>query len=57
MVTTFVGSVGSRTQDVWKFLEASQLEGDVRLAELQHSSLKKKKRGSPFMFTLLFTDL
>ena len=42
MVTTFVRSVGSRTQGVWKFLEeASQLEGDVRLAELQHSSFKK----------------
>ena len=41
-MTTFVCSVGSRTQDVWKFLEeASQLEGDVRLAELRHSSLKK----------------
>ena len=42
MVTTFVRAVGSRTQDVWKFLEeASQLDADVRLAELQHSSFKK----------------
>ena len=42
MVTTIVHSVGNRTQGVWKFLEeASQLEGDVRLAELRHSSLKK----------------
>ena len=42
MVTTFVRAVGSQTQGVCKFLEeASQLDVDVRLAELQHSSFKK----------------
>ena len=42
MVTTFVRAVGSRTQGEWKFLEeASQLDADIRLAELQHSSFKK----------------
>ena len=42
MVTTFVRSIGSRTHGVWKFLEEdSQLERDVRLAELQHYSFKK----------------
>ena len=42
MVTTFVHSVGSQTQGVWKFLEeASQLDAGVRLVELRHSLLKK----------------
>ena len=42
MVTTFVHSVGSRTHNIWKFLEeASQLRAGVRLAELQHPSLNK----------------
>ena len=33
MVTTFVHSVGSRTQGVWKFLEkASETDAGARLA-------------------------
>ena len=42
MVTTFIHSAGSQTQDVCKFLEkASQNNAGVRLAELKHPSLKK----------------
>ena len=42
MVSTFVCSAGSRNQEVWKFLEkVSQTDAGVRLAELEHSSLKK----------------
>ena len=42
MVTILVRSIDSRTQRVWKFLEtASQTDAGVRLAELQHLSLKK----------------
>ena len=42
MVTTFVRSVGGRTLGVWKFPETtSQTDTGVRLAELEHPSLKK----------------
>ena len=60
MVTTFVRSVGSRTQGVWDFLnKASQTDAGVRLAGLEHPSLKKMfvRPESRFMFTLLFTSL
>ena len=37
MVTTFIRSGGSRTQNMWKFLEkASQTDAGVRLLELEH---------------------
>ena len=42
IVTTFVRSVGDRTQSVWNFLEAAcHTDAGVRLAELEHPSLKK----------------
>ena len=42
MVTTFVRSAGDRTKGVWKFLSTvCQTDTDMKLAELEHSSLKK----------------
>ena len=42
MVTTFVRSAGDRTKGVWKFLStACQTDTGIKLAELEHSSLKK----------------
>ena len=42
MVTTFVRSVGDRTLSVWNFLEdACHTDAGMRLAELEHPSLKK----------------
>ena len=39
-MTTFVRSAGNRTKDLWRFIEeASRV--DIRLAELEHPSLKK----------------
>ena len=40
MVTTFVCSAGNHTKELWRFIEeASRV--DIRLAELEHPSLKK----------------
>ena len=48
MVTTFVRSAGDRTKGVWKFLSTvCQTDTGIKLAELEHSSLKK-------MHTILF---
>ena len=42
MVTTFVRSAGDRTKGVWKFLSTvCQTDTAIKLAELEHSSLKK----------------
>ena len=42
MVTTFVRSAGDRTRGVWKFLNmVCQTDTGMKLAELEHSSLKK----------------
>ena len=42
MVTTFVRSAGDRTKGVWKFLSmVCQTDTGIKLAELEHSSLKK----------------
>ena len=42
MVTTFVRSADDRTKGVWKFLSTvCQTDTDIKLAELEHSSLKK----------------
>ena len=42
MVTTFVRSAGDRTKGVWKFLSTvCQTDTGMKLAELEHSSLKK----------------
>ena len=42
MVTTFVRSAGDRTRGVWKFLNmVCQTDLGIKLAELEHSSLKK----------------
>ena len=42
MVTTFVRSAGDRTRGVWKFLNTvCQTDLGIKLAELEHSSLKK----------------
>ena len=42
MVTTFVRSAGNRTKGVWKFLSrVRQTDTGIKLAELEHSSLKK----------------
>ena len=42
MVTTFVRSAGDRTKGVWKFLSTvCQTDMGIKLAELEHSSLKK----------------
>ena len=42
MVTTFVWSAGDRTKGVWKFLSTvCQTDTGIKLAELEHSSLKK----------------
>ena len=48
MVTTFVRSAGDRTRGVWKFLNTvCQTDPGMKLAELEHSSLKK-------MYSFLF---
>ena len=42
VVTTFVCTAGRRTQGVWQFLyKASQANVGVKLAEIEHPSLKK----------------
>ena len=42
MVTTFVRSAGDRTKGMWKFLSTvCQTDTGIKLAELEHSSLKK----------------
>ena len=42
MVTTFVRSAGDRTRGVWKYLNTvCQTDTGIKLAELEHSSLKK----------------
>ena len=42
MVTTFIRSAGDRTKGVWKFLDkVRQTDTGVKLAELEHSSLKR----------------
>ena len=42
MVTTFVRSVSCRTRGVWDFLnQANQTDAGIRLAELEHPSVKK----------------
>ena len=42
MVTTFVRSAGDRTKGVWKFLSTvCQTDTGIKLADLEHSSLKK----------------
>ena len=42
MVTTFFRSAGDRTKGVWKFLSTvCQTDTGMKLAELEHSSLKK----------------
>ena len=42
MGTTFVRSAGDRTKGVWKFLSTvCQTDTGIKLAELEHSSLKK----------------
>ena len=42
MVTTFVQSAGERTKGVWKFSSTvCQTDTGIKLAELEHSSLKK----------------
>ena len=40
MVTTFVRSAGNHTKGMWKFLEKVN-QVDIKLAELEHSSLRK----------------
>ena len=40
MVTTFVRSAGTRTRELWRFLEGASL-ADIRLAELEPPSLDK----------------
>ena len=39
MVTTFVRSAGNRTKELWRFIEEAS-RADIRLAEMEHSSLK-----------------
>ena len=42
MVTTFIRSAGDRTKGVWQFLDTvRQTDTGVKLAELEHSSLKR----------------
>ena len=42
MVTTFIRAAGDRTKGVWKFLDTvRQTDTGVKLAELEHSSLKR----------------
>ena len=42
MLTTFVRSAGNRSKGVWKFLDTvRQTDTGVKLAELEHSSLKR----------------
>ena len=59
MVTTFVRSAGDRTKGVWKFLSTvCQTDTGIKLAELEHSSLRKcipfVREGSLFWFTRPF---
>ena len=39
-VTTFVRAAGTRTRELWRFIQEASC-ADLRLAELEHSSLKK----------------
>ena len=39
-VTTFVRAAGTRTRELWRFIQKASC-ADLRLAELEHSSLKK----------------
>ena len=39
-VTTFVRAAGNRTRELWRFIQEASC-ADLRLAELEHSSLKK----------------
>ena len=39
-VTTFVHTAGNRTRELWRFIQKASC-ADLRLAELEHSSLKK----------------
>ena len=39
-VTTFVRTAGNRTRELWRFIQEAS-HADLRLAELEHSSLKK----------------
>ena len=42
MVTTFIRAAGDRTKGVWQFLDTvRQTDVGVKLAELEHSSLKR----------------
>ena len=42
MLTTFIRSAGDRTKGVWQFLDTvRQTDVGVKLAELEHSSLKR----------------
>ena len=42
MMTTFFRSASDRTKGVWKFLDTvCQTDTGIRLAELEHSSLKR----------------
>ena len=50
MVTTFVRSAGNHTRGMWKFLSTvCQTDRGMKLAELEHSSLKK-------MYSFLFWE-
>ena len=40
IVTTFVRSAGTRTRELWRFLEDTSRK-DIRLAEMEHPSFKK----------------
>ena len=39
-MTTFVRAAGTRTRELWRFIQEDSC-ADLRLAELEHSSLKK----------------
>ena len=58
MVTTFVRSSGTRTRELWRFIEEAS-RADIRLAELEYScSIKwyhSARAGSRFIFTCHFT--
>ena len=42
MVTTFIRAAGDRTKGVWQFLDTvRQTDAGVKLAELEHSSLRR----------------
>ena len=40
MVTTFVSPISNRTIELWRFIEEAS-RADIRLAEMEHPSLKK----------------